>query len=145
MIGSRTMLGTWNVWGGDIFTLTDMTMLLMTGLAGYGGQYFTNLGLQRETAATGTLATCPKLFGPMCLKWPFSTNPLMPGVLLERSLFWAYGLGGSNQNENATRGGCSRKHCGRARNGRLALFDVAQCQERCSASNGARRKLNKES
>ena len=29
-----------------------MQMLLMTGIAGYGGQYFTNLGLQRETAAT---------------------------------------------------------------------------------------------
>ena len=36
-------------------------LLLLTGFAGYGGQYFTNLGLQRETAATGTLATSSQI------------------------------------------------------------------------------------
>lgn len=35
--------------------------MLLTGFAGYGGQYFTNLGLQRETAATGTLVTSTQI------------------------------------------------------------------------------------
>lgn len=35
--------------------------MLIMGLGGYGGQLFTNLGLQRETAATATLATCTQI------------------------------------------------------------------------------------
>ena len=52
-IGSKILLGTWNVLG-DIekFSILDYFLLLLVGFAGYGGQWFINLGLQNETAAT---------------------------------------------------------------------------------------------
>jgi len=61
-IGSKLLLGTWNVLG-DIehFTIKDYLLLLLVGFAGYGGQWFTNLGLQIETAATATLATSTQI------------------------------------------------------------------------------------
>mmetsp|Transcript_17653 Transcript_17653/g.36902 ORF Transcript_17653/g.36902 Transcript_17653/m.36902 type:complete len:401 (-) Transcript_17653:64-1266(-) len=61
-IGSKLLLGTWNVLG-DIrhFSVQDYLLLLMVGFAGYGGQWFTNLGLQIETAATATLATSTQI------------------------------------------------------------------------------------
>lgn len=61
-IGSKMMLGTWNVLG-DIanFRIIDYFLLLLVGFAGYGGQWFTNLGLQVETAATATLATSTQI------------------------------------------------------------------------------------
>lgn len=52
LVGSRLLLQDWSVWGDDVFSLQDYLMLICTGVFGYGGQYFTNLGLQRETAAT---------------------------------------------------------------------------------------------
>jgi drug/metabolite transporter (DMT)-like permease len=52
LVGSKLLLGKWSVWGEGFFSLWDYFLLLMTGFAGYGGQYFTNRGLQRETAAT---------------------------------------------------------------------------------------------
>ena len=52
VVGSKVFLDTWNVWGDEFFSPWDYLMLLLTGFSGYGGQYFTNLGLQRETAAT---------------------------------------------------------------------------------------------
>lgn len=52
-LGSKLYTGTWNVFG-DIahFSVLDYFLLLLVGFAGYGGQWFTNLGLQNETAAT---------------------------------------------------------------------------------------------
>ena len=52
LFGSRWLLGKWSVWGDGTFTPWDYFLLLLTGFAGYGGQYFTNLGLQVESAAT---------------------------------------------------------------------------------------------
>ena len=52
LFGSKLLLGKWDVWGDDFFSPWDYFLLLLTGFSGYGGQYFTNLGLQRETAAT---------------------------------------------------------------------------------------------
>jgi drug/metabolite transporter (DMT)-like permease len=52
MIGSKIFLKEWSVWGDEFFSPWDYFMLVLTGFSGYGGQYFTNLGLQRETAAT---------------------------------------------------------------------------------------------
>jgi len=52
IIGSKMFLGTWAVWGDHWFAPKDYFFLLLTGLAGYGGQYFTNMGLQQESAAT---------------------------------------------------------------------------------------------
>jgi len=61
-IGSKLYMGDWNVLG-DIqhFSLVDYFLLLLVGFAGYGGQLFTNLGLQNETAATATLATSTQI------------------------------------------------------------------------------------
>jgi drug/metabolite transporter (DMT)-like permease len=65
LCGSYGLLGNWDVWApdtdGDSFSLQDYFLLLLTGFAGYGGQYFTNLGLQREQAATATLATSTQI------------------------------------------------------------------------------------
>ena len=52
LIGSTCFLGKWRLLGDKNFTLRNYFFLFLTGLAGYGGQYFTNLGLQVETAAT---------------------------------------------------------------------------------------------
>ena len=61
-VSSKALIGDWNVWGdGSNFTWCDWIWVLMTGVAAYGGQYLTNLGLQRESAATGTLATCSQI------------------------------------------------------------------------------------
>lgn len=61
LFGSHWLLHKWSVWGDGSFTPWDYFLLLLTGFAGYGGQFFTNLGLQRETAATGTLATSTQI------------------------------------------------------------------------------------
>jgi len=56
-IGSKIYLGDWNVLGNvETFSIKDYILLLLVGFGGYGGQWFTNLGLQIETAATATLA-----------------------------------------------------------------------------------------
>lgn len=62
MVGSGLFLGEWNVWGDfEHFTVVDYFLLFLMGMAGYGGQWFTNLGLQVETAATATLATSTQI------------------------------------------------------------------------------------
>jgi len=61
VLGSAWLEGTWNVFGGTAFSLRDYFWLLLIGLGGYGGQLFTNLGLQKETAATATLATSTQI------------------------------------------------------------------------------------
>lgn len=61
-IGSKLLLGTWNVLGDIVnFSVKDYFLLLLVGFAGYGGQWFTNLGLQIESAATATLATSTQI------------------------------------------------------------------------------------
>eukprot|EP00957_Ditylum_brightwellii_P029679 2243241-Ditylum_brightwellii.AAC.1 len=62
LLGSKGLLGHFNVWGGGAsLSMLDWCWMLLTGLTAYGGQYLTNLGLQYETAATGTLATCSQI------------------------------------------------------------------------------------
>jgi len=61
ILGSGWLEGTWNVWGDASFTITDYFILFLMGVAGYGGQWFTNLGLQHESAATATLATSTQI------------------------------------------------------------------------------------
>ena len=52
-VGSKLYLDDWNVVGDIIhISIKDYFLLLLVGFAGYGGQWFTNLGLQNETAAT---------------------------------------------------------------------------------------------
>lgn len=53
ILGSRLFLNKWTVWGDfESFSIKDYFLLVLMGFAGYGGQWFTNLGLQNETAAT---------------------------------------------------------------------------------------------
>ena len=52
--------GEWKVWAGN-FSVADYALFFLMGIAGYGGQWFTNLGLQQETAATATLATSTQI------------------------------------------------------------------------------------
>lgn len=59
--GSGFIEGDWAVWRLDGFGFLDYVLLLVMGLGGYGGQWFTNLGLQNETAATATLATSTQI------------------------------------------------------------------------------------
>ena len=63
IIGSGLLQGDWNPFFLDpaVYTLKDYFLLLLMGLGGYGGQWFTNLGLQHESAATATLATCTQI------------------------------------------------------------------------------------
>jgi drug/metabolite transporter (DMT)-like permease len=61
VFGSGWLEGTWQVWNLEGFTVTDYLLLLLMGFGGYGGQWCTNLGLQRETAATATLATSTQI------------------------------------------------------------------------------------
>jgi len=61
-IGSKIFLGTWNVIGDfEHFSFIDYCLLVLVGIAGFGGQWFTNLGLQNETTATATLATSTQI------------------------------------------------------------------------------------
>ena len=84
------LLVEWNAWGGDLFSFWDCCLLLMTGFSGHGVQYFTNLGLQRESAATGALATCSQFvyaFEIMFLHkriimWSISGTVLILGFML---------------------------------------------------------------
>lgn len=59
--GSGFLEGDWEVWKLEGFSSFDYFLLLLMGLGGYGGQWFTNLGLQNETAATATLATSTQI------------------------------------------------------------------------------------
>lgn len=63
IVGSGLLEGTWNPFflGPKFNNLTDYFILLAMGFAGYGGQWFTNLGLQHESAATATLATTSQI------------------------------------------------------------------------------------
>ncbi|KAL9186221.1 hypothetical protein ACHAXT_005459 [Thalassiosira profunda] len=82
-IGSKLLLDDWNVLG-DVasFSVADYFLLLLVGFAGYGGQWFTNLGLQIETAATATLATSTQIV------WTFVFEIL---ILHEKLNLWSLG------------------------------------------------------
>eukprot|EP00526_Cylindrotheca_closterium_P011129 CAMPEP_0113637134 /NCGR_PEP_ID=MMETSP0017_2-20120614/19428_1 /TAXON_ID=2856 /ORGANISM="Cylindrotheca closterium" /LENGTH=383 /DNA_ID=CAMNT_0000548129 /DNA_START=84 /DNA_END=1235 /DNA_ORIENTATION=+ /assembly_acc=CAM_ASM_000147 len=61
LIGSAYLVGEWRIWGKEMLSLTDACLLLVIGFSSYAGQFFTNLGLQHETAATATLATSTQI------------------------------------------------------------------------------------
>ena len=63
LLGSKCLRDQWNVWseGAALLSAADWGLLVLTGLSAYAGQYLVNLGLQHETAATGTLATCTQI------------------------------------------------------------------------------------
>ena len=79
ILGSGLFLGEWNVAGHfESFSITDYLSLLLMGIAGYGGQLFTNLGLQIETAATATLVTSTQI----CWTFIFEVLFLHEGISL---------------------------------------------------------------
>lgn len=65
VLGSVLFQGTWNVMvSGDAqspFTAGDAVLILLIGVLGYMAQWLINVGLQHETAATATLATCTQI------------------------------------------------------------------------------------
>jgi len=86
MVGSKGLLGTWNVWSTTTssstdgaaasFTWMDWCWMLLTGISAYAGQYLTNLGLQHETAAKGTLATCTQIVFTYVFELAFLHEPI---------------------------------------------------------------------
>eukprot|EP00523_Entomoneis_sp_CCMP467_P010974 CAMPEP_0168740672 /NCGR_PEP_ID=MMETSP0724-20121128/12109_1 /TAXON_ID=265536 /ORGANISM="Amphiprora sp., Strain CCMP467" /LENGTH=450 /DNA_ID=CAMNT_0008788133 /DNA_START=239 /DNA_END=1591 /DNA_ORIENTATION=- len=78
MMASKGLRGSWNVWGTASYNLSalDGTWIVLTGLTAYGGQYLTNLGLQHETAATGTLATCFQIVFTYIFEMAFLHEPI---------------------------------------------------------------------
>jgi len=76
-VSSRVLLKDWNVWGGGgSFTFGDWFWVLLTGVTAYSGQYLTNLGLQHESAATGTLATCSQIVFTYLFELVFLHEPI---------------------------------------------------------------------
>ena len=64
IVGSKVFEGTWNVLSGGRetpFTAFECVLILLIGILGHSGQWLLNAGLQREKAATGTLATCTQI------------------------------------------------------------------------------------
>lgn len=63
IVGSGLLHRIWNPFllGPEYSHWMDYLILIAMGIAGYGGQWFTNLGLQHESAATATLATTSQI------------------------------------------------------------------------------------
>ena len=62
VVGSVLFEGTWDVVSiGGPSVARDAALIFLIGLLGHAGQWFLNLGLQKETAATATLATCTQI------------------------------------------------------------------------------------
>jgi len=93
LLGSGWFLGEWNVAGDfENFTVTDYALLLLMGIAGYGGQLFTNLGLQVETAATATLVTSTQICWTFIFEVLFLHEALSLWSLAGTSLILGYML-----------------------------------------------------
>lgn len=62
VIGNKVAFDSWNPMGDTAnFTALEYFLLCAVGFAGYGGQWFTSMGLQIETAATASLATSTQI------------------------------------------------------------------------------------
>ena len=59
VVGSALFEGTWDVV--SIGRYREYVFILLIGLLGVSTQWFINLGLQKETAATASLATCTQI------------------------------------------------------------------------------------
>ena len=90
--GSGFIEGEWSVWELHDFEPKDYILLLFTGLGGYGGQWFTNLGLQNETAATATLATCTQIVYTYIFELLFLHEAINGWSLAGTALILAYML-----------------------------------------------------
>lgn len=92
-LGSGFFLHDWKVWGDfEHFTIKDYVLLFLMGIAGYGGQWFTNLGLQHETAATATLATSTQIVWTYIFELTFLHEPLEMWSLAGTCLIMGYML-----------------------------------------------------
>eukprot|EP00586_Coscinodiscus_wailesii_P017615 CAMPEP_0172500450 /NCGR_PEP_ID=MMETSP1066-20121228/138471_1 /TAXON_ID=671091 /ORGANISM="Coscinodiscus wailesii, Strain CCMP2513" /LENGTH=366 /DNA_ID=CAMNT_0013274687 /DNA_START=70 /DNA_END=1170 /DNA_ORIENTATION=+ len=82
IVGSGFLLGSWTVWIDPKFVFMDYVVMFFMGIAGYVGQWFTNLGLQLETAGTATLVTTTQIV------WTYSFEILF---LHEALNMWSIG------------------------------------------------------
>jgi drug/metabolite transporter (DMT)-like permease len=95
LIGSRIFEGTWNVvttQDGSIFSISDYCLILLIGVLGYAGQWFINVGLQHETAATATLATCTQIVWTYIFELGFLHEPIDQWSLSGTALILGYML-----------------------------------------------------
>ena len=96
VLGSYLWEGTWRVWqsppGSSSFSPWQWTCLMLIGLAGYGGQWCTNLGLQHETAAKATLATSTQIVWTYLFELTLLHEPLQVWSLAGTALILGYML-----------------------------------------------------
>ena len=80
LCSSKYFAGTWNVWGTAQelrnLGIWEWFLIVLTGVTAYAGQYLTNLGLQHESAATGTLATCSQIVFTYLFELMFLHEPI---------------------------------------------------------------------
>ena len=103
LIGSKCLLGTWNVWnGGSVFSWMDGILIVFCGIFAYLGQYMTNLGLQRESAATGSLVTCSQIVFTYIFELTFLHEPInlwsVSGTILILTFMTIVGIQKMNNN-----------------------------------------------
>ena len=80
LCSSKFFADTWNVWGTpqelQNLGIWEWFLIVLTGVTAYSGQYLTNLGLQHESAATGTLATCSQIVFTYLFELMFLHEPI---------------------------------------------------------------------
>lgn len=92
LIGSAVLVGEWRIWGKTMFSIKDVFLLLVIGVSSYAGQFFTNLGLQHETAATATLATSTQIVWTYIFEILFLHEVLDPWSMGGTALILGYML-----------------------------------------------------
>ena len=84
--------GEWQIWGKTMFSFKDICLLLVIGISSYAGQFFINLGLQHETAATATLATSTQIVWTYIFELLFLHEALDPWSMGGTGLILGYML-----------------------------------------------------
>lgn len=93
LIGSRLFEGTWNVISGGRtrpFTVVECILILLIGILGHIAQWLLNAGLQMETAATGTLATCTQIVWTYVFELAFLHESLNQWSIMGTGLILGY-------------------------------------------------------
>jgi len=90
IFGSGLLANDWNVFSDPQFETVDYLLIVLMGLGGYGGQFFTNLGLQNETAATATLATSTQIVWTYIFELAFLHELIDPWSLGGTGLILGY-------------------------------------------------------
>ena len=92
-LGSVFFEGTWDVVSiHSDHLLRDSILVFLIGLLGHAGQWLLNLGLQKEAAATATLATCTQLVWTFIFELAFLHEALNRWSLAGSGLILGYML-----------------------------------------------------